>query len=226
MGERPKLPPSVTTGFLIAGVVIVGLFTYTMSLRYENMGLRARLAVLEGDAEVVPEPDESASGEADTTAAVDPVPQPPPDDETITLGSFVLGPSERATLASQLAFVESDADRRVWITVTFGDPVAAEFAIALRDVFKDAGFDAQEITIARFPIRPGIYFMAADEEPPDHVNTILGAIEATGWEVTSGRGYRAFYAEKKQEDPSWNGFEMTPDQPFVIAIGRAGEAGE
>jgi hypothetical protein len=113
----------------------------------------------------------------------------------------------------------------VWITVTFGDPVAAEFAIALRDVFKDAGFDAQEITIARFPIRPGIYFMAADEEPPDHVNTILGAIEATGWEVTSGRGYRAFYAEK-QEDPSWNGFEMTPDQPFVIAIGRAGEAGE
>ncbi len=215
-----KLPPSVVTGFVLCFVVIVGLFAYAATLRSENEELRARLTAGGGDAEIVPEALETEEG---TTPSADAQAPTPAENETLTLGAMTLGPTERATLASQLGFIEPDVDRRVWLTVTFGDPDAAQFAIALGEVFARAGFAVQEITVARFPIRPGIYFMAADDDPPDHVNAFLGALEATGWDVTSGRGYRAFYDEKKQDDPTWNGFPMVDDQTFVIAIGRGGE---
>jgi hypothetical protein len=215
------------TGFVAAGVGLIALFAYAMSLRTENQELLARLAVYEGGGEVVPEGDEEARAEdgGEELALPDPVPTtapaPSPSADTVAAGALTLGPAERATLASQLGFIAPDADRRVWLTVTFGDPGAAQFATALGEVVRDAGFEVQPVNVARFPIRPGMYFMSAEEEPPEHVNAILSALEATGYEITSGRGYREFYREKKREDPDWNGFEMADDQPFVIAIGRS-----
>lgn len=232
-----KLPPKVMTGFLVAGVAVVGLFTYAMSLKTDNAELRGRLAVYEAGGDITAgggggveiagdeESDGGGSGEDDVVTDLPPAGgdvEVPADDETPAVGGVVFGESERATLASQLAFVAPDADRRVWLSVTFGDPGAARLVSALAQVFTDAGFEVQPTVIAGFPVRPGVYFMAADEEPPEHSNVILSALEATGFEVTSGRGYRAFYAEKKRDDPEWNGFEMADDQPFVIVIGRSG----
>jgi hypothetical protein len=220
-----KLPPQVLTGFFALGVGLVALFAYAMSLRSQNQQLLERLALYEDGGEVVPEGEGTGTENvtSDDLAPPDlPTNLDPPAPETVVAGALTLGPAERATLASQLAFIAPDVDRRVWMTVTFGDPGAAQFASALGQVFSDAGFTVQPVTVARFPIRPGIYFMSADDEPPEHVTAMLSAIEATGYEVTSGRGYRAFYQEKKREDPEWNGFELAADQTFVIAIGRSG----
>lgn len=220
-----KQSPQVMTGFLLVGVAVVGLFAYSMSLRTENQRLLDQIAELEGgsgSSEVEGEGDEGSAPDSDTGEVELPADPVPTADDTVAVGDLVLGPAERATLASQLGFIEPGGDRRVWLTVTFGDPGSARFATELAEVFDDAGFEVQPTTVARFTIRPGMYFMAAEEEPPEHVNAILAALEATGYEITSGRGYREFYAEKKREDPEWNGFEMTDEQPFVIAIGRSG----
>jgi hypothetical protein len=74
---------------------------------------------------------------------------------------------------------------------------------------------------ANFNLRPGIFFLMADEEPPSYVLTALGAFEAADITVSAGRGYRAFNEQKKQENPNWRGFEMAPDQTFIVAVGPA-----
>ncbi len=59
----------------------------------------------------------------------------------------------------------------------------------------------------------------ADDEPAAHVATALTGLQATGLELSAGRGYRAFYETKKLEDPSFRGFELAPEQDFVIVVG-------
>jgi hypothetical protein len=60
----------------------------------------------------------------------------------------------------------------------------------------------------------------ADESPPSYVLTALDAFTAAGLEVSAGRDYRSFYASKKAENPNWRGFEMVPEQAYIVAVGR------
>ena len=71
-----------------------------------------------------------------------------------------------------------------------------------------------------FPVKSGIFLFMADEEPPPYVLRVSAAFEAAGIPTTGGRAYRTFYDQKKQEDPAWRGFDMAPEQTYVVVIGR------
>ena len=49
------------------------------------------------------------------------------------------------------------------------------------------------------------------------------AIHPPGIAISGGAGYRDYYRDKKEADPNWKGFSMTPDQDFLIVVGRKPE---
>ncbi len=129
---------------------------------------------------------------------------------------------ERAAMVSELSAGGAHAGRPVWFTTTPGNAEAAKFQKLLQSVFEEAGWEIKGNRGSSFPIKAGIYFFAADLEPPDYVRAVSAAFEAAGVPIaSSGNGYRDYYAERKAEDPNWRGFEMTENQSFVLAIGRA-----
>jgi len=77
-------------------------------------------------------------------------------------------------------------------------------------------------TTVRFAMKPGVFVFAADEEPPDYLTSLNDALEAAGLTVTSGRGYRDFVKQKKEENKNWVGLELGPEDTYVLAVGRAG----
>jgi hypothetical protein len=62
-----------------------------------------------------------------------------------------------------------------------------------------------------------------EEEPPSYVTNAQKAIEAIGYEVTTGRGYKSYYETKKKETPDWQGTSFLPDQTYVLLVGRKPE---
>ncbi|HVM98064.1 MAG TPA: hypothetical protein VMT89_16840, partial [Candidatus Acidoferrales bacterium] len=72
--------------------------------------------------------------------------------------------------------------------------------------------------------KPGIFIFSAEEDAPSYLSAVQEAFDAAGLSITSsGRGYREYYKQKKAENPSWIGFEMTEDQTYVVVIGRKPE---
>ena len=61
-------------------------------------------------------------------------------------------------------------------------------------------------------------FMAHDE-PAAHVSTALNGLRAAGLDPYAGKGYRAWYEQQKEADPSFLGHELAPEQDFVIVVG-------
>jgi hypothetical protein len=110
----------------------------------------------------------------------------------------------------------------VWFAVVPNNPEAANYQKQLQNVFEEAGWQVKGNTVVRFPMKPGVFVFAADEEPPDYVSSVNDALIASGVTPTTGRGYRDFVKEKKQENKDWVGIELGPDDTYVVAIGRAG----
>jgi hypothetical protein len=112
--------------------------------------------------------------------------------------------------------------RPVWFAIVPNNPEAAAFQKTLQGVFEEAGWQVKGTSTVRFPMKPGIYIFAADEEPPEYLAMVNQAFEAAGITVTSGRGYREYVQQKKEENPEWVGLELGPEDAYVIAVGRAG----
>jgi hypothetical protein len=135
-----------------------------------------------------------------------------------------LSPEQRSAMLEKLKS-ETGATRDVWFATSVGKPEAVAFQKLLQGVFEEAGWKTRGNAPVRFTIKPGIFFLAADEDPPDYVATAREALaDAAGLTVTAGRGYRDYYAEKKKENPAWNGFELGADQAFVIVVGPKPES--
>jgi hypothetical protein len=131
-----------------------------------------------------------------------------------------LSDEQRAAMRDRLAG-ETAPERAVWFATASGNSDASAFQVELESVFKEAGWRSAGNIQVRFPIKPGIYFFIADESPPAYVETSLAAFASAGVAVTEGRGYRAYYEEKKRESSTWNGFELKPDQTYVVVIGSS-----
>jgi hypothetical protein len=110
----------------------------------------------------------------------------------------------------------------VWFATVPNNPEAASYQKALQKVFEDAGWQVKANSTVKFPMKAGVFIFAADEEPPPYLSSVNDAFEAAGITVTSGRGYREFVRQKKEEKPDWVGLELGPDDVYVIAVGRAG----
>jgi hypothetical protein len=141
-------------------------------------------------------------------------------DEPSTAGR-VLTAEQRKAMIEKLD-IRGGTTHSVWFAVV-PNSEALNFQKQIQSVFEEAGWKVGERERVSFSLKPGLFFFIADEDPPDYVQSIADAFEAAGIEITTGRGYREFYEEKKKDNPNWNGFALKPDQDFILVIGRKPE---
>jgi len=129
--------------------------------------------------------------------------------------AHALSDAELGTLRARLSSLPPATP--AWFVIS-SDPSAAQFAQSLLATFRAAGLQVKEQK-ASFPIKPGIFLFSADDQPPGYVETVRSALEAIGKVPSVGRGYRAYYQEKLQTNPGYQGFAFDADQSYLIAIG-------
>jgi hypothetical protein len=129
-----------------------------------------------------------------------------------------LSDTQREAMLTKLRETTS-SERPVWFATWADNPESASFRMALQAVFEEAGWEVKGNEQVKFQLKPGLYMMAADEEPPQYILDVGDALEAAGITATIGRGYREFYEEKKKENPNWNGVTLLPEQTYVLVIG-------
>ena len=179
-------------------VVLAVAGWYIVQLRAENAALRGART-------------RPAEPPAEPAAAADTAPTGP--------GARSLSPQQRSAMIDKLRTADSSTPNLAWFATVTDNPEAAAFQRALHGVFEEAGWQVRSNAPVTFRLKPGNYLFVADENPPPYVSTALDAFDAAGIALPVGRGYRAFYAEKKRDNANWNGFEMTPEQTYVVVIG-------
>jgi len=132
-------------------------------------------------------------------------------------GSDVLTPAQRQALQGALTAARG-VNRRAWFQVQANNQDTAAVLAALKEIFELSGWTIETVR-APYALKRGIFLLAADEQPPPAVEAVNEAFHAAGIEVQYLTGYRAFYQDRKQNNPSWVGPELASGQTFVIAIG-------
>lgn len=132
------------------------------------------------------------------------------------------GLDDRQRAAVVRALAAQPAGTPVWFAVYEQDPAARELGRALQAVFGEARWVVRGMREVLFAIKPGVFLFAADEEPPAYVKTAQEALGLAGIRPTVGTGYRSYYDQMRTK-PGWRGFEMVPDQTYLIVIGPIGE---
>ena len=139
-------------------------------------------------------------------------------------GPRAITAEQRQAMIERLGGRGQSSSSPVWFATVPNNQEAAALQRALQSVFEEAGWQVRGNAPVRFPMKPGVFVFAAEEEPPDYVATAQEALEAGGVPVaSSGRGYRDFSREKKRESPDWVGIEMGPEVTYVIVVGRKPE---
>ncbi|MFM7142689.1 MAG: hypothetical protein ACKO2K_12340 [Alphaproteobacteria bacterium] len=116
---------------------------------------------------------------------------------------------------------ESQNDRQAWFLYSAGQDESAALAKSLAQIFESAGWKTKVRELRGMALKPGVSILAAEEEPPEWVGTVNEALGKGGLDPKYGTGYRAFYEEKKKENPAWPGIALGADELFVVAIGPA-----
>ena len=190
-----------------AGILLGGVW-YTATLRAENQLLREQMARYESG---------FAAGEARPRAA-----GPPESSEakvatpSISRPRRILSDEQRAAMRDVLS---AEPGRKVWFAREPRDPEATSFQRELEAVYRESGWEVAGSSEAGYRVKAGLYLFMADAEPAPHVKTAQRGLEAAGLPVFAGTGYRAYYQERKQEDPGFRGHELAPGQDFVIVVG-------
>jgi hypothetical protein len=196
MATTPSQRVLVSVCVLLVAVT-AGVAMYAGRLHWQNGFLQAELARAREKARAAPEP---ATRE--------------------TRGEWrTLTQEERQAMLVELDN-EVGSVRDVWFVRAANDGEAAAYQRAFQDLFEEAGWTVRASVEATFRLRPGIFFLMADSEPPSYVEHARAAFEAASVEISAGRGYRAFHEEKRASDPNWRGIDMAPDQAYTIAVGR------
>jgi hypothetical protein len=129
----------------------------------------------------------------------------------------VLTPAQQQAMREALK-AEAAPDRKAWFQIQQSNAETGAVQAALARVFEQAGWPTETVR-APYPLKSGIFLLAADEQPPPFVDTVNDAFTAAGIEVQYLTGYRAFYTDRKQQNPNWRGPELAPNQAFTIVIG-------
>jgi hypothetical protein len=114
---------------------------------------------------------------------------------------------------------ETGADKRVSFIVSPGSAETVALASALEAVFREGGWASKTQPLTGMVLKPGpVRILVGEEQEPPQVDTVRKALEAGGLTVETGTGYRAFYEEKKKENPNWPGIPMTAEQAFIVVL--------
>src|SRR5262245_19845063 len=120
-----------------------------------------------------------------------------------------------AAHASMKVAIAGETGRTAWIYSQPGNAEVAALVETLSAVFRDAGWQVSAEKASGISLKPGIMTLIAEEQYPPYVDSVLKALDASGLEPKSASGYRAYYQDKKKENPSWPGVPMRPDQDFL-----------
>jgi tetratricopeptide (TPR) repeat protein len=134
------------------------------------------------------------------------------------LSSEGLTHEQRSAMLESLA--ASATGSPIWFSTDTRDPGATALQREIEDVFLQAGWQVRGNEPVRFRLKPGIFVFMADPAPPRYAIEAREALEAAGLPLAGGTAYRDYYQRMKRKDPSWRGIEMTPEQTFVVVIGR------
>jgi hypothetical protein len=201
MSEEGPGPGRILLGAVLF-LVFAGAAWYIVYLRAQNTQLRTQ----QPDAPIAPV-DVPAAPAANVGAAA----RAPAGDRSLT-------PEQREAMLGKLR-ATFGSERPVWFATIAGNAEAAAFRLTLQTIFEEAGWEVRGNEQVNFQVKPGIFLMAGDEEPPDYIGDVGEAFEAAGVKITIGRGYRQFYEDKKRENPNWNGVGLAPTQSYVLVVG-------
>ena len=109
-------------------------------------------------------------------------------------------------------------DRKAFFHIQQNNPDTGAVQAALARVFERAGWQTSVVRTP-YPLKSGIYLLAADEHPPRFVEAVSAALSAAGIDVQYLTGYRAFFMDRKQQNPNWRGPELAEGQEFTLVIG-------
>ena len=127
--------------------------------------------------------------------------------------------SDSAKAAMKEALGVEQTKKRAWLYSQPGNPEVAALVTSIQDVFRDSGWEVTGETASGISLKPGVMTLIAEEQYPPYVEAVVKALEASGLDAKSASGYRAYYAEKRKENPNWPGIPLKDDQDFVIVIG-------
>jgi hypothetical protein len=114
---------------------------------------------------------------------------------------------------------DASADKQIVLIVSPGSPETVTLGAALETVFREGGWQPTTKRLTGMVLKPGpVRILVGEELEPPQVDSTRRALEAGGLTVETGTGYRAFYEEKKKENPNWPGIPMTPEQAFIVVI--------
>ena len=128
--------------------------------------------------------------------------------------------AEKAAMLEVLT-AETEENKRAWFLYSAGQDESGALAKSLAQTFESAGWKTSVRELRGMALKPGVSILAAEEEPPSWVGTVNEALGKGGLDPKFGTGYRAFYEEKKKENPAWPGIALGADEVFVVAIGPA-----
>ena len=131
--------------------------------------------------------------------------------------SGVLTSQQEQTMVTALSTV-AEGDRRAWFQVQANNQTTAPVQAALQRVFEKAGWTTETVR-SQYPLKSGIFILVGDETPPSSVDTVNGAFGTAGIDAQYLTGYRAFFNDRKLNNPNWVGPQLAKDQPFIIVIG-------
>jgi hypothetical protein len=221
---RPRSAAPTAVAVLLAAALI-GAGVYIGQLREQLTTAREQLAPFAAVARTLyPDADPATAlrsvGERLDTLLATPRPAPPQavaaPAEPVAAGDF-LTPAQEDAIAGVLRN-EVDSGRKAWFLVAQSNREAAAAQLELQRVFEQAGWPVQ-VERTPYPLKAGIFMLAADETPPAFVDTVSDAFDAGGIEVQYLTGYRDFTRSRQAENPNWVGPTLAADQPFTIVVG-------
>ncbi|HWP67410.1 MAG TPA: hypothetical protein VNO26_16050 [Candidatus Limnocylindria bacterium] len=110
-------------------------------------------------------------------------------------------------------------DKRIWLVVSPANPDTVELAKTLELIFREGGWQPTTQQLTGMMLKPGpIRILVGDETEPPSLDPVRRALEAGGLTTETGTGYRAFYDERKRENPNWAGIPMDAEQTFIVVI--------
>jgi len=157
----------------------------------------------------------AAPDTAPTPPAADIAPAPP---RVSTSPDGKLDETTRATLERVLTTAPSGSP--AWIAAPQSDARALALAEDIAGVFAKAGWRVRPVRRSSVRVKPGTYLFSAEEQPPAYVETARKALAEAGFAPSVATGYRQYYEEKKRSDPKFTGFQLAPEQSFLLVVGR------